>query len=55
MNLVGLEIQFNFILHPPEMRERERERERESKVLKFAKKLQTNLTLKDTSIKPPLT
>ena len=25
MNLVGLEIQFNFILHPPEMRERERE------------------------------
>ena len=53
MNLVGLEIQFNFILHPPEMRERERERE--SKVLKFAKKLQTNLTLKDTSIKPPLT
>ena len=28
MNLVGLEIQFNFILHPPEMRERERERER---------------------------
>ena len=49
MNLVGLEIQFNFILHPLEMRERE------SKVLKLAKKLQTNLTLKDTSIKPPLT
>ena len=48
MNLVGLEIQFCPL-------STQNERERESKVLKFAKKLQTNLTLKDTSIKPPLT